>query len=36
MTLVEGQVKLTDAPGIGYETIPEIFAILNSEDGYKV
>lgn len=35
MTLVGGQVKLNDAPGIGYETIPEIYAILNSEDGYK-
>lgn len=31
MTLKEGQVTLTDAPGIGYETIPEIYEILNSQ-----
>jgi L-alanine-DL-glutamate epimerase-like enolase superfamily enzyme len=30
MTLQQGQVKLNDAPGIGYETIPEIYEILNS------
>jgi L-alanine-DL-glutamate epimerase-like enolase superfamily enzyme len=29
MTLESGQVKLTDDPGIGYETIPEIYAVLN-------
>ena len=30
MTLDDGQVKLTDDPGIGYETIPEIYEILIS------
>jgi L-alanine-DL-glutamate epimerase-like enolase superfamily enzyme len=30
MALLQGQVKLNDAPGIGYETIPEIYAVLNS------
>ncbi len=28
MMLIDGEVSLTDDPGIGYETIPEIYAIL--------
>ena len=30
MILEGGEVKLTDDPGIGYETIPEIYAILQT------
>jgi L-alanine-DL-glutamate epimerase-like enolase superfamily enzyme len=30
MTLQDGTVTLTDDPGIGYESIPEIYAILKS------
>jgi hypothetical protein len=28
MRLDDGKVRLTDAPGIGYETIPGLFELL--------
>ncbi len=30
MQLEDGRVRLTDAPGIGYETVPEIYAVLRN------